>query len=95
MTAPIVPMVGLNIFAAPVKESVSIEVWPENWPTFQFFARIGTRWAHGMAGPVGLNWPAIYPLMDRLELEPDAWQDLLDDLEVMEQAALEVMHEKA
>ena len=47
-----------------------------------------------MAGPVGLRWEAIYPLMDRLALEPDAWDDLRNDLEVMECAALEMIHAK-
>ena len=60
----------------------------------QFFARLRTRWQHGMAGPVGLRWEAIYPLMDRLALEPDAWDDLRNDLEVMECAALEMIHAK-
>jgi hypothetical protein len=47
-----------------------------------------------MGGVTGLRWEAIYPLMDRLNLEPDAWDALLSDLEVMERAALEVLNRK-
>ena len=49
---------------------------------------------HGMSGPVGLRYEAIYPLMDRMNLSAEEWDDLLADLEVMEHAALEAMHSK-
>jgi hypothetical protein len=45
----------------------------------------------GMNGPTGLRFEAIYPLMDRMGLEPAAWDSLLADIEIMEHAALEVM----
>lgn len=76
---------------AKAQEKEAFEVWPENWPAFAMFARLGTRWAHGMSGPVGLRWEAIYPLMDRMSLMPEAWDELLADLEVMEAAALAAM----
>lgn len=41
--------------------------------------------------PYGLDWVAIYPLMDRLQLTADDWQDLHDDLMVMESEAIRVM----
>lgn len=41
--------------------------------------------------PYGLEWTAIYPLMDRLQLTADDWQDLHDDLMVMESEAIRVM----
>ena len=44
-----------------------------------------------MAGPVGLRYEAIYPLMDRMGLEPEAWDELLLDIETMERAALQEM----
>jgi hypothetical protein len=76
-------------------EHECIEVWPENVPALQMFQRIGTRWVvAGMGGVTGLRWEAIYPLMDRLNLTPDAWDALLSDLEVMERAALEVLNRK-
>lgn len=76
-------------------EGDTVYVWPANERSFQFFRRVGTRWVvAGMGGVAGLRWEAIYPLMDRLHLEPDAWDTLLSDLEVMERAALEVINRK-
>jgi hypothetical protein len=47
------------------------------------------------AVPLGLEWPAIYPLMERMGLSDDDWNDLHDALIVMEGAALETMREFA
>lgn len=45
--------------------------------------------------PVGLRWEAIYPLIDRLNLDATRWNALHDDLCVMEQAALQTMRANA
>lgn len=59
------------------------------------FQRIGSRWVFGaMGGVAGIRWEAVYPLMDRLGLEPADWDALLGDLEIMEHAAMEVMNRK-
>lgn len=72
-----------------------VEVWPENLPSLKMFQRIGTRWVFGaMGGVAGIRWEAVYPLMDRLGLEPAEWDALLSDLEIMEHAAMEVMNRK-
>ena len=72
-----------------------MEVWPENLPALRMFQRIGSRWVFGaMGGVAGIRWEAVYPLMDRLGLEPAEWDALLSDLEIMENAAMEVMNRK-
>ena len=45
--------------------------------------------------PIGIDWPSIYPLMDRLGLDDDGWYALHSDLMTMEGAALETMREFA
>ena len=71
------------------------EIWECNLQAFQFFRRIGTRWVvGGMGGVTGIRWEAVYPLMDRLGLDAPAWDALLSDLEVMEQAALVEINRK-
>ncbi len=40
----------------------------------------------GGAIPIGLDWPSIYPLIDKLA--GDAWIELHDDLAVMEHEAI-------
>lgn len=61
------------------------------------FGRVGTKWQLPPMGgvPYGLRWEAIYPLMDRLGLDEDGWNDLHDALAVMEAEAVATMHEFA
>lgn len=42
-----------------------------------------------MNGPTGLDYSAAYPLIDRLGLSDEDWDQMLDDLRCMEIAALE------
>lgn len=74
-----------------------IEVWPDNELALGLFQRVGTRWRSPPMGgvPIGLQWEAIYPLMDRLQLDDDGWNDLHECLMTMEQAAVETMREFA
>jgi len=44
-----------------------------------------------MNGRTGLDYPAVYGLLDRLELTTDQWWQTDDDLQRMEVAALEAM----
>lgn len=71
-----------------------VEVWEVNLPVFRFFQRLGTRWIQGMNSVVGIRWEAVYPLLDRLGLDSEAWDQFLADLEVMERAALEVINKR-
>lgn len=74
-----------------------LEVWPDNEPALRIFRLIGTRWRIPPMGgvPMGLDWPSIYPLMDRLGLDDDGWNALHSDLMTMEGAALDTMREFA
>jgi len=47
-----------------------------------------------MAGPTGLDYAAVYPLIDRLQLDPDEWDLLLEDIRTLENAALNAMNQK-
>jgi hypothetical protein len=68
-----------------------VEVWPENWDAWLLFARMQTQWAVGFSGRTGLRYEALYPLLDRLRLHQDEWEDLFDDVRHMEVAALTQM----
>lgn len=74
-----------------------VEIWPENELAFDVFRRVGTRWRLPPMGgvPIGVQWEAIYPLMDRLGLGNAEWEDLHDNLMVMEAAAIDTMREFA
>lgn len=84
----------LAALAARGSEAV-IEVWPDNWEAFELFARCQTQWNVGMGGRCGLRYEALYPLLDRATETPDRWQELFDDVRVMEYAALKQMAEDA
>lgn len=47
-----------------------------------------------MGGPVGLRYEAVYPLIDRMRLSDDDWQETFYALQEMEAAALDAMREK-
>jgi hypothetical protein len=72
-----------------------VEVWPENWPAYLLFTSLQTQWNVGMGGRAGLKYEALYPLLDRQTDAPEQWQQLFDDVRVMEYAALEQMAEDA
>lgn len=70
-----------------------MEVWPENWRVFVLFSRLRTQWRIGMGGPTGLDYAAVYPLLDRAAKDPQEWDELFSDIQVMEGAALKQMSE--
>lgn len=73
-------------------EGDPVEVWPEMWPAVELFCRLGTQWHVSPAGgATGLRYEALYPLLDRHCADPDDWQQLFDDVRVMERAALDTM----
>lgn len=56
--------------------------------------RVITQYRHGFSGPTGLDYSAVYPLLDRMKLSPAEWDRHLDDLRVMEASALNTMRER-
>ena len=69
----------------------AIEVWPENWRVFVLFSRVQTQWNVSMGGPTGLRYEALYPLLDREAKDGEDWQQLFEDLQILEAAALKQM----
>lgn len=66
-------------------------MWPENWDICRLFGRLMTQWRFaGMGARVGLDYCAVYPLLDRMYPDdPEEWDRAFDDLTVMESAALD------
>lgn len=80
----------LAALAAQAKEQC-VEVWPENHAAFNLFYSLRTQWRVGMAGPTGLDYAAVYPLLDRAAKDPQEWDEMFSDIQVMEGAALKQM----
>ena len=70
-----------------------MEVWPDNHAAFILFNNLSTQWRIGMGGPTGLDYAAVYPLLDRAAKGPQEWDELFSDIQVMEGAALKQIGE--
>lgn len=68
-----------------------VEVWPDNHAAFILFSNLSTQWRIGMGGPTGLDYAAVYPLLDRAAKDPQEWDEMFSDIKVMEGAALKQM----
>jgi hypothetical protein len=84
--------IGQALVAAAANKVV--EVWPENRRVWDLFMRVNTQWNVGIGGRTGLRYEALYPLLDRMAKSPAEWDSLLEDVQLMESAALEAMHGK-
>ena len=71
-----------------------VEVWPENMNVYQLFAFMRTQWRIGMAGATGLDYGPLYRKMDRMDLSPQAYEHLEEDIQAMEFAALAAMTDR-
>lgn len=47
-----------------------------------------------MAGPTGMRYEAVYPLLDRRYPDNEKWQQAFDDLQILERAALSAMRDE-
>ena len=71
-----------------------VEVWPENWPAYALFSFMRTQWRAGGMGIIGLDYGPLHRKMDRMDLAPDAYDDLESDIQAMEFAALGAMNDR-
>lgn len=74
----------------------AIEVWDVHWTAFEIFRACGTQWRVAIGGTtilhLGLDYPGVAVVMDRL-LPADAEQArVFADLQVMEAAAQPILN---
>lgn len=67
-------------------------VWPENWPAIEMFLRVQTQWRTTMSGVIGLDYAAVRWLFKLYDVEDP--RSLLEDLQVMEVAAMTVINKQ-
>ena len=70
-------------------------MWPDNHAAFILFNNLSTQWRIGMGGPTGLDYAAVYPLLDRAAKDPQEWDEMFSDIQVMEGAALKQMSDNS
>ncbi len=77
----------------PEQPPEDFEVFEENWPVVEMFLRLQTQWRTTMNGLLGLDYGAVAWLLRLYEVkDPRA---LLEDLQVMEAAALMFLQERS
>lgn len=69
-------------------------LWADNWPAMRLFNQVSTQWRTGLNGPVGLDYNVVYHDLDRLNLDPDSYDDLMGCIRVIEGVALKEMTPK-
>lgn len=74
--------------------ATSVEIWPDNVRAFNLFQGLRSQWRVGMAGPVGIDFLVAYHRMDRMNLSPEEYDHLDNDLQIMEGEALRVISEQ-
>jgi hypothetical protein len=78
----------------PADFAEAVEVWPENQAAYFLFCDMQTQWYVGAAGATGLNYLVLLALMDRMKLSTDDHDDLFEDVQTLERAALTAMNAK-
>lgn len=67
-----------------------LDIWPDNAPAWRLFCAVGTQWrTTGMGAYIGLDYSPLFELMTRQGLSGQEWQDMFDDIQTLEAAALE------
>jgi hypothetical protein len=74
----------------PEQPPEDFEVFEENWPVVEMFLRLQTQWRTTMNGLLGLDYGAVAWLLRLYEVEDP--RALLEDLQVMEAAALLIIN---
>lgn len=70
-----------------------MEVWPENWASFQLLVDIQTQWRGAGMAIIGLDYNVVYHKLDRMNLSPEDYDEAERDVRTMERAALLAMKE--
>jgi hypothetical protein len=78
---------------SPSDYASTINVLPDNETPFNLFVWMSTQWRGGMNGYTGMDYNVLFHKMDRMKLSEDEYLQLENDMQIMENAALEQMRE--
>ena len=65
----------------------------DNWLVVELFLRVQTQWRVGMNGPIGLDYGALQWVLRLYEVQDQ--RAALEDLQIMEAAALAAINKRA
>ena len=83
---------GIALPDLPPAPDEDFGVSTENWPTVEMFLRVQTQWRTSMGGVIGLDYAAVAWVLKLYGIEDQ--RSLLEDLQVMEAAAMRVMNKQ-
>lgn len=86
---------SLDDFATDDEEAMAwrgVDIWPENYPSYEVFSAMSTQWRVSMNGYTGLDYCALNEVWRRLKVKPSDRDDIFHDLRYMESVALEEMN---
>ena len=83
---------GFELPDLPPPVAAEFEVHPDNWATVEMFLRLQTQWRSTMSGVIGLDYSAAQWLFRLYEVQDQ--RALLEDLQTMEVAAMQVINKQ-
>lgn len=65
-----------------------VEVWDDHWVVIDIFQKLSTQWRMGFNGPVALDYNVFHHYLERHGYTGEDFNAIMDDIGVIEQAAL-------
>lgn len=72
-----------------------MRVYPDNVQAVNLFYAMRTQWRVGFGGPYGLDYNVLYQRMSRMDLTPERFIELEQEIQACEEGALQQMQEEA
>lgn len=72
-------------------EHETVDLWPENQSAISLFSSVSTQWRVGAMGPTGLDYNVLFICMGRMRLSDAEYDQLFEDMRVVEAEALALM----
>ena len=85
----------LGLSAAFFDDGRPFELWEENALPFRVFADNSTQWIMGSGGAVGLNYLVIFHELDRMNLEKEEYDRVMNSIRIIESEALNKIYERS
>ena len=83
----------MDVLLSAVGEPPPLLVWPEHHAAVSLFIMCQTQWRAGAMGLIGLDYGVVFQMMSLYDVEDKA--TALEDLQIMEARALEVLNKRA
>lgn len=69
-----------------------VEIWTCHQTAVELFAQMGTQWRTSFGGLLGLDYTVLFALMELRQIPAAEREELLQQVQIMESAALAVIH---